>query len=281
MLEISNKSRQLKNENDDIKQRIQSIKNSAKDEKNLLKKIKDVEDRIAKGAPMQWYVDITPELKQQVQQGLPLFMANPDGTDVLGFSYDNRMYLNGEKLNPNTPIHEAGHIWTDWIKDNDSKLYDKGMELVEKSPYLQKAKNSKFYQEQADKLTTEEQREAYFKHEALAMAIGDKGAQFVTESKRASFKDWLNELWSKIKSIAGFRDITNEELQDLTFEQFTQMAVKDILGDQFESRPIQEAYDMLPQGKKLRQNKEKILIKNNFENIVNELIKKKKIQKIC
>jgi hypothetical protein len=161
---------------------------------------------------------------------MPMFMANQNGEDVLGFAYDNRMYLNGEKLNPNTIIHEAGHIWTEWIKNNDSKLYDKGMELVEKSPYLQKAKNSKFYQEQADKLATEEQREAYFKHEALAMAIGDKGAQFVLESKKESFQEWLKTLWTKIKNLTGFKDLTAEEFQNLTFDQFSKMAVKEILG---------------------------------------------------
>ena len=256
MRSVSNKSGELRSENDNIVIRIREIKDSPKDEKNLLKKIKDIEDRIAKGAPTQWYVDITPELKQQVQQGLPLFMANPDGTDVLGFSYDNRMYLNGEKLNPNTIIHEAEHIWLEWVKNNDTRLYDKGMELVEKSPYLQKAKNSKFYQEQADKLATEEQREAYFKHEALAMAIGDKGAQFVLESKKESFQDWLKTLWTKIKNLTGFKDLTAEEFQNLTFDQFSKMAVKEILG-------TEGAVDKLNSIKSFR-NKKKF-IKDNLK----------------
>jgi hypothetical protein len=210
----------------------------------------------------------------------PLFMYNLEG-NVLGFTFDNKIYLNGEKLNPNTPIHEAGHIWTEWVKQNDPKVYEKGIELVKNSDYLKEVKSSKFYQDQAKKLGSKSEVELYFQQEALAMAIGDKGAQFVTESKKASFKDWLNELWGKIKSIVGFKDITPEELQNLTFDEFTKMAVKDILGEQFEGRSLQEAYDMLPNGKKLRQNKENTLIKNNFENIVNELIKKKKIQKIC
>jgi len=186
----------------------------------------------------------------------PMFMANQNGEDILGFSYDNRMYLNGEKLNPNTIIHEAGHIWTEWVKNNDSKLYDKGMELVEKSPYLQKAKNSKFYQEQADKLATEEQREAYFKHEALAMAIGDKGAQFVLESKKESFQDWLKTLWTKIKNLTGFKDLTAEDFQNLTFDQFSKMAVKEILG-------TEGAVDKLSSIKSFR-NKKKF-IKDNLK----------------
>ena len=249
-------------------------KQSAQYEESTLREIKRL------GVEYQYSINITPELKAQVEQGLPMFMSDPNG-DVLGFSFQNKVYLNGEKLNPNTPIHEAGHIWTDWVRQNDPKIYERGMQLIEGSDYLKKAKASRFYQKEALKLSSKAEVEQYFKNEALAMAIGDKGAQFVTESKKASFKEWLNTLWSKIKEVVGFRDISPEELQDLTLDQFAKMAVKDILGEQFETRPVQESYDLLPKGKKLRQSKEETLIKNNFENIVNELIKKKKIQKIC
>ena len=197
---------------------------SAAFEESVLKDIKRL------GVEYQYSINITPELKAQVEVGLPLFMANPSGADILGFSFANRMYLNGEKLNPNTIIHEAGHIWVEWARTNAAEIYAKGMELVEKSPYLQKAKNSKFYQEQAAKLGTEQEKEEYFKHEALAMAIGDKGAQFVVESKKDAFKDWLKTLWNKIKSLTGFKDLTEEQFQNLTFEEFSKMAVKEILG---------------------------------------------------
>jgi len=247
---------------------------SAKYEESVLRDIKRL------SVEYQHSVNITPELKAQVEVGLPLFMANPEG-DILGFKFQDKIYLNGEKLNPNTPIHEAGHIWTEWVKQNDNKVYQRGIELVKNSDYLKEVKSSKFYQEQAKKLATKEEAELYFQHEALAMAIGDKGAQFVTESKRTSFKEWLDALWTKIKDLAGFKDITAEELQNLTFEEFTKMAVKDILGKQFEGRTLQEIYEILPMGKKLRQNKEEILIRDNFDNIVAELIKNNKIEKIC
>lgn len=156
------------------------------------------------------------------------FMSTPDA-DILGFTYKNKIYLNGEKLNPNTPIHEAGHIWVEWTKTNDPKIYAKGMQLVEGSPYLAKVKESKFYQQQTENMNDAEKAE-YFKNEALAMAIGDKGAQFVVESKKESFKDWLKTLWTKIKSLTGFKDLTAEEFENLTFEEFSKMAVKEILG---------------------------------------------------
>jgi len=156
-----------------------------------------------------------------------LFMQSPDG-NVLGFTKDGKVYLNGEYLNPNTPIHEAGHIWTEWSKKNQPEVYNRGIELVTESRYFDKAKESNFYQKEADKLP-ETEREAYFQHEALAMAIGDKGAQFVTEARRNSFKEWLSNLWDSIKKAAGFKDITAKELSKLTFDEFTKRAAKDIL----------------------------------------------------
>jgi len=70
------------------------------------------------------------------------------------------------------------------------------------------------------------------KHEALAMAIGDKGAQFVGETRKKDFKEWLNNLWNTIKAAAGFKDITANELQNLTFDEFTKRAAADILRDE-------------------------------------------------
>lgn len=168
------------------------------------------------------------------------FMAKPSG-DILGFTYGKTIYLNASKINPNTPIHEGGHIWTKWVKKNNSKVYDRGMELVKNSKYLERAKSSKFYQEQAAKLPQAE-REAYFQEEALAMAIGDKGAQFVAEAKKSSFKEWLDNLWNAIKNAAGFDNITAKELQNLTFDEFAKRAARDILSPKSEQlKPTQDA----------------------------------------
>lgn len=159
--------------------------------------------------------------------GQPMFMKSPKGK-ILGFTHDSKIYLNGEQLNPNTPIHEAGHIWTEWAKQNDERVYNRGIELVIGSSYLDKAKGSKFYKAEANKLP-EDQREQYYQHEALAMAIGDKGAQFITEAKKAGFKEWLKNLWNNIKEAAGFKNITPNQLQKLSLEEFAKRASKEIL----------------------------------------------------
>lgn len=163
--------------------------------------------------------------KESGQQGT-LFM-NPAG-EILGFTANGKIYLNGAKLNPETPIHEAGHIWSEWAKDKAPNLYSRGMTLVEHSKYLADVKSNPFYQAEAAKLPAAEQ-EAYYKHEALASAIGDQGAKFVSETKKKGFVEWAKELWTQLATALGFKNITADELKNLTLEQFAKRAAVDIL----------------------------------------------------
>lgn len=203
------------------------------------------------------------------------YMAKPSG-DILGFTYGKTIYLNASKINPNTPIHEGGHIWTRWVKNNDPRLYDRGMELVKNSKYLERAKSSKFYQEQAAKLPQGE-REAYFQEEALAMAIGDKGAQFVAEAKKSSFKEWLDNLWDAIKNAAGFDNITAKELQNLTFDEFVKRAARDILSPKSQQELASINEGMAEAYKDLTINQKRQIINSKFD----ELLRVLKIEKIC
>ena len=94
--------------------------------------------------------------------------------DFYGFELNGQIYLNDELINPNTPIHEAGHIWIDWAEQDRPDLFEQGMNKIEGSTYLEDVKQNSFYNEQANKLP-EADRELYYKKEALAKAIGDNG----------------------------------------------------------------------------------------------------------
>lgn len=169
------------------------------------------------------------------------FMRSPDG-EVLGFTHDGKIYLNGERLNPNTIVHEAGHIWTEVAMTQMPAVYKRGIELVNGSNYMKRVVSNQFYQKEALKLP-KAQRKAYFEHEALAQAIGDKGAQFVTEARRKSFLDWATELWNRVAKIAGFKNVTAKELQDMTLEEFAKRSAGEILkGSQKDmvAEPVEE-----------------------------------------
>lgn len=170
------------------------------------------------------------------------FMSSPEGK-VLGFTHNGRIYLNGKHLNPNTPIHEAGHIWVNWAEQNATSIYSRGIELVSDSQYLDRVKANKFYQLQAEKIEDAAQREKFYQHEAIAQMIGDKGAQFVTEAKKNTVSAWLNNLWNAIKNALGFDNITASELSNLTFEEFASRAAADILREKAQQSEEQEEID--------------------------------------
>lgn len=165
--------------------------------------------------------------KAEELKGTVIFMKSPTG-EILGFTHEGKIYLNGERLNPNTPVHEAGHIWVEVAKEKMPAIYNRGRELVKGSTYLKKATENEFYQQEANKLP-KDQRKAYFEHEALAAAIGDKGAQFITEARRKSFIDWAKDLWTRVAQAVGFKGITSREMENMTLDEFAKRAAGDIL----------------------------------------------------
>jgi hypothetical protein len=57
-------------------------------------------------------------------------MATPGG-EVYGFATkDGKIYLDPEKMNANTPIHEYGHLWLDFVRENNKPLYNRLMGAV-------------------------------------------------------------------------------------------------------------------------------------------------------
>ncbi len=153
--------------------------------------------------------------------------------DFYGFELNGQIYLNDELMNPNTPIHEAGHIWIDWAENERPDLLDQGMKKVEGSTYLDEVKNNPFYQQEANKLS-EANRESYYKKEALAKAIGDNGEKFATETEKKSFKEWLISMWRGIIKNFGIKNMTPEELSNLTLDEFSRLVAADIFeGSQY------------------------------------------------
>jgi len=148
----------------------------------------------------------------------------PDQTSepiIYGFVHNGSLYLNGDYLNANTPIHEFGHLWNKWAKANRPDLYREGMNKVRTSPYFARVMASPFYQQQADRLgLTGQARMDFFADEALAMAIGDQGEAFVNAATKEGFMGWLKRLWDTIKSYVGLEDMTPEEVSTLSLEDF-------------------------------------------------------------
>jgi DNA-binding Lrp family transcriptional regulator len=183
----------------------------------------------------QYSIDITPELKEQVEEGLPLFHYNDKG-EILGFTHNGKIYLNGEKITAKTTMEEAGHIWTNWAKENSVDLYKAGLNKVKGSKYLSDVEANKNYQKEALKLGKKGSPayNTYMREEALAKAIADNGAKFVTETRKNDFIQWVNEMWKQVAQAFGIRNLSTNEIKALSLEEFAKRAAADVFArDQF------------------------------------------------
>lgn len=173
-------------------------------------------------------------IKERVQ-----FMYNRKG-EVLGITNPKtgEVFVNGETINPNTPIHEvAGHLYINWLENNpeignNKAILEEGFNKIRlEKRYLEKVNNKEFYKEEALK-QGKEGSEAYKKYmlkEALATAIGDNGAQFFMESRKKSFRAWADNLWKKVAEYFGIRNKSVAELHKMTFGDFMKSIAADVL----------------------------------------------------
>ena len=155
---------------------------------------------------------------------------------VYGAVYEGKLYLNPSLPNYNTPIHEFGHVWLNVARELGKDTYKKGMELMTKdSPYYQQVVNSKEYGKIIDKMrkdgVSEADIETYIKEEALATAIGDKGESFASAAQKKNFKNWLNELFEFIGKLTGISELTPDQLQNITLDEFVQSVVVDLMSE--------------------------------------------------
>ena len=154
---------------------------------------------------------------------------------VYGAVYNGKLYLNPSVRSFNTPIHEFGHIWTNTIKELNNELYNKGMSLVEKSEYVTQIKKSKQYKKITDQMKKEGASDAdikqYILEEALATAIGDKGESFANAAQERNFKGWLTDLFNFVKKLTGISELSANQVQELTLDQFLEGVVVDLLSD--------------------------------------------------
>ena len=141
-----------------------------------------------------------------------------DGEVVYGFTKDGKVYLNPDKANANTAIHEFSHIWMNFLKQNNPALLKKGYDILEGTDLLKK-KIKEFG-------NTELARE-----EAMAEAIANKGETLIEAGKQSKFKNWLNAVFSYVKEkFKAFDQYTPEELQNINLNQFIEGSLNAILG---------------------------------------------------
>jgi len=157
---------------------------------------------------------------RKVNEEIPEALFQSDAGNPLGFFYNGKVYINPSAARSDTPFHEFGHVWLQVAKYGNKPLYDLGISLAKSSPYFDRVKSNPSYSH-----LNEEQ----MADEALAQAIGEKGADLFGE-KRSKFRRWLNDLWIFIQDTFAKLGINLNNINPnrATFESFTNAVARDM-----------------------------------------------------
>lgn len=128
------------------------------------------------------------------------------------------VFLNQETANLDTPIHEFSHLFTDILKQTNSQLYQRGLELIEKE--------GKEYIDFVKKNQPNLKGEALL-DEALNQAVGEAGERII--NKQSKFFQWLQDMWNSIKDMVGLTQYSWNEVKDMSLQQFTEAMAVDLL----------------------------------------------------
>lgn len=164
------------------------------------------------------------------------FLREPDGT-VYGATVGGKIYLNRERLNPNTPIHEYTHLWFSALEKANPELYKRGIELMKQLPIWEEVKTDPNYANLSG--------DDAIASECLSRLVGDKGAEKLTElAKKAmvrgdiigtanrislieEFKDWLKKFWTWVRD--SFAPWTKEEASRVSVDDIQNMVLSDLV----------------------------------------------------
>src|SRR5699024_3489222 len=142
----------------------------------------------------------------------------------------NNVYLNTDNINPNTPIHEFGHLYLNTLKGSNPDLYEAGLNLIDTN--VEEAKTYIDYVNKTQPNLKEGSEE--WKNEVLAQIIGDRGESLLKNSKKDTLKDWLNNFWKSLKNILGLSELTTKEVSNMTLSEFGDAVVSDLMKDKTE-----------------------------------------------
>ena len=144
-----------------------------------------------------------------------------NGEVVYGFTTtDNgspKVFLNPDYKSTKLALHEYGHIWMDFLRQNNKDLLDTGFSLLEGTSALEKA-------------VLEHGNTQLAREEAMAELIANRGETIIEASNKSAFVNWLTGVFNYIKkNFKGFVGMSAEEVQNMTLEDFVDGSLSSML----------------------------------------------------
>lgn len=158
-------------------------------------------------------------LNIEVRNGIPGVLTE-DGQWIApsAMTVDGEVYINPDLAHVDAPIHEFGHIWNAWLRQNNEPEYNRGAALAKDSPYLEAVKANPLYSDLDEEAQIDE---------ALSQAIGDSGRNMVDMTPFVRFRNWLSDLWRDIEGAVGV-----QRAQQMTLQQWADRQARTLIAGQ-------------------------------------------------
>ena len=113
--------------------------------------------------------------------------------EVYGFTQGGRIYLDPQRVNAETPIHEYAHLWAEALRKRNPEEWKSVVELMKDSPVWDEVKA--YYPE----LTTDDE----LADEVLAQYSGRRGAEQLRTMQREVMAENGKSLMEKVNAVAA------------------------------------------------------------------------------
>ena len=215
------------NDNVELTEYVYFKEDIAKSDANVLSQIaeslsKTVEDGTYTDTTGLARVNTSPSNQQQNTE----LMTTSDGT-VYGFTHNGKIYINGDRINPNTLIHEFTHLWCKIVKERNPKLWNNIKQLLRNDKLAlalgKELRGNAIYEKlDSDAMLSEIIARFSGKNGRARLEKIQKELNGETKGLFEKFIDAIKEFWSwvgknilQIESFSSIDEITDRVLYDL------------------------------------------------------------------
>ena len=152
--------------------------------------------------------------------------------NIFGLNKNGEVYINQEKIDPSTSVHEYAHSWWNAIRIKEPNLYQQGLSLMRENTKLwDEVENSENYGQRWRGMNDHDDRVA---SEVFARLTGSRSAELFRQLEGdgktdllSRIKNWIHRVCEFIKDT--FTNWSREDASKVTDEQLMNMAIRDLV----------------------------------------------------
>lgn len=178
-------------------------------------------------------IEVTPEMKQSVMQGQPMFRIDKKGM-LFGFTMDDTIYLTQKGFDKETLIHEYTHIWARAMMNGNPQAWESVKDLLRDTPVWEEVCKDPYYRD----IRTDKDCIA---SEVLARISGRQNAYRLTSLGKEAPEGVLDKIKSALETFWSW---VGKHIFDIDRFRSTDEVVDRVLYDLLSGKPLDEGQSL-------------------------------------